>query len=212
MVQQTTERSNVYGLLATAYRDVPTIELLRQIRDPAFLRALNDVGVRFDESFLGSPEEPLLAKLSCEYTRLFLGPGKHISPHESVHTLADGEGLWGKSTIQVQAFLESAGVEFRSGYHGLPDHISTELEFMQKITEAEAQAWKREACAEAMQWLAVEKEFVDQHLAQWVPGFCEKVIGDAESSFYREIAQLTRDFVALEKQEIERLGRRPLLQ
>ncbi|MFQ5936669.1 MAG: molecular chaperone [Acidiferrobacterales bacterium] len=212
MAQKTIERSNVYGLLATIYRQEPTADLLQRLTNPPFLRALSAAGVALERDCLDRPQDQLLASLSLEYTRLFIGPGKHISPHESVHTPADGGSLWGKSTVAVKQFIESVGVEFRPEYHGIPDHISVELEFMQEVTDTEAQAWQREDRAQVVSCLQIEKKFISEHLAQWVPRFCEKVIEEAELSFYREMAILTRNFIESDKEEIEQLAQEHLLQ
>ncbi len=202
----TIERSNLYGFLAAIYREEPTADLLRRIKDPPFLRALDSVGITLDEDLRDRPEEQLVSDLSLEYTRLFIGPGKHVSPHESVHTLGDGGLLWGRSTVAVKKFVESVGIEFRSEYHGIPDHISVELEFMQKVTEAETDAWRCRDHAQVAHCREIEHEFIGEHLAKWVPGFCEKVMAEAECSFYREMARLTKDFISVEQQELQSLG------
>jgi len=88
-------RSDIYGLLATLYRQEVTSDLLQQIKDPQFLGVLADLGFDVKREFLLKPEKELLEVLAVEYTRLFLGPGKHISPHESVHHQRD-DGQWGK--------------------------------------------------------------------------------------------------------------------
>jgi TorA maturation chaperone TorD len=208
MAQKAITRSNLYGLLATIYRVEPTADLLRQIKHPRFLEALVDVGVTLEKDFLDAPEEQLLSDLAVEYTRLFIGPGKHISPHESVHTEGHDESLWGRSTVEVKGFIESVGIEFRPDYHGMPDHISVELELMQKLTEAEAKAWQRGDYAEATMWLQLEQEFTDKHLARWVPAFCKQVVGQAELSFYSEMAMVTKEVLEMEKKQIEGLVQR----
>jgi TorA maturation chaperone TorD len=202
---KTTERSHLYGFLAAIYRAEPTTDLLQQIKSPPFLQALDDVGVTLDKDFLDLPAEQLLSELALEYTRLFVGPGKHISPHGSVYMSGEGGSLWGVSTAAAKRFIESVGAEFRPEYHGLPDHISVELEFMQQLTRAEAQAYQRHDQAAAAQFLSIEKEFIQKHLATWVPAFCDRVIGEADSSFYREMAKLTRNFVLADKEEVEKL-------
>lgn len=208
MAQKAITRSNLYGLLATIYRVEPTADVLRQIKHPRFLEALVDVGVTLEKDFLDAPEEQLLSDLAVEYTRLFIGPGKHISPHESVHTEGHDESLWGRSTVEVKDFIESVGIEFRPDYHGIPDHISVELELMQKLTEAEAKAWQRGDYAEATMWLQLEQEFTDKHLARWVPAFCKQVVGQAELSFYSEMAMVTKEVLEVEKKQIEGLVQR----
>jgi TorA maturation chaperone TorD len=201
------QRSNIYGLLATVYRQEVTADFLHQVKDPQFLGVLSDLGLQLTSDFLQKPEEELLDELAVEYAGLFLGPGGHISPHESVHhQRGDGQSglLWGESTAEVKNFIESTGLSYDSEYTGLPDHISVELEFMQQLTLREAQAWRDEDEDGALDCLKTEKKFLEEHLIRWVPVFCAMIIKEAELPFYREMAALTKRFVEFEKQEIAR--------
>ena len=201
-------RSTVYGFLAAIYRQEVSSDLLQQIRDSRFMGVLTELGVELNNGFFKKPEKELLDALSVEYARLFLGPGKHISPHESVHHKRDdgqwGQ-LWGKSTAEVKKIIESSGLEYKTEYTGLPDHISVELEFMQQVILREEQAWQDEDNETALLCLENEKNFVNEHLFRWIPDFCEKVIEATESSFYREMARLTRSFIEFEKQELDEM-------
>jgi TorA maturation chaperone TorD len=82
-----------------------------------------------------------------------------------------------------------------------------ELEFMQQVILREEQAWQDDDKKTALLCQENGKKFVGGHLARWVPNFCEKVIEAAESPFYREMAQLTRSFIELEKQELDKLNK-----
>lgn len=202
-------RSSMYGFLAAVFRQELTSELLQQIKDDRFQEVLSSLGVKLNNGFFQNSEEVLLENLAVEYTRLFVGPGKHISPHESVHHKRDdgqwGQ-LWGPSTAEVKQFIESSGLEYTSEYTGLPDHISVELEFIQQVVQREAQAWKADDDDEtALLCLKNEKKFVEEHLIRWIPDFCEKVIIAAEISFYKEMARLTRRFIEFENEELQKL-------
>jgi TorA maturation chaperone TorD len=201
-------RSRIYGLLAAIYCQEVSSDLLKQIKDPQFLKVLSNLGIELNNGFFKKPEIELLEDLAVEYARLFVGPGKHISPHESVHHQRDdgqwGQ-LWGESTAQVKKFIESSGLEFTSEYTGLPDHISVELEFMQHVVLREEQAWKDDDHGTALLCLKNEKKFVDEHLSRWIPDFCEKVVKAADLSFYREIAGLTKTFIEFEGEELNKL-------
>jgi len=200
-------RSDIYGLLATLYRQEVTSDLLQQIKDPQFLGVLADLGFDVKREFLLKPEKELLEVLAVEYTRLFLGPGKHISPHESVHHQRDdGQWgkLWGKSTAEVKKFIESTGLDYIEDFKGLPDHISVEFEFMQQLTLREEQAWKDEDTDKAVACRQVEKKFIEEHLIRWIPNFCDKVIQEAELPFYHAIAELTRSFIEFETEEMNK--------
>jgi len=200
-------RSNIYGLLAAIYRREITSDFLKQLKDPSMLGVFSALGIKLNNGFLKKPEHELLENLAVEYARLFIGPGKHISPHESVHHKRDdgqwGQ-LWGSSTAEVKRIIESAGLSYQPEYTGLPDHISVELEFMQQVTLAEEKAWEDGDKKLAFACLENEKKFIEEHLAEWIPDFCDKVINQAESPFYRVMAELTQKIVEFEKNEIGR--------
>ena len=203
------QRSNVYGLLATLYRQEVTSGFLQQLKNPQFLGVLSDLGIQLGDDFFQRNEEELLEEMAVEYTRLFLGPGKHVSPHESVHLQRDDAGqgqLWGESTVEVKKFIESAGLDYKSEYKGLPDHISIELEFMQQVTLREKQAWGENDKDGALYCMKIEKKFIEEHLIRWIPIFCDKVIRESELPFYREMATLTKNFMEFEKAEVNRDG------
>ena len=202
-----TGRSSLYGFISTLFREEITMDQLHQLKTRAFIKTLFEPESRFYVDLSKKQDEELIEDLAVEYARLFLGPDKHISPHESVHHERDGGdwgALWGKSTVEVKLFIESAGLEYISEYSGLPDHISVEFEFMQQVTSREAQAWESNDSEGALYCLKMEKKFLDDHIMKWIPLFCEKIINAAELSFYREIAELTRSFIQSEMEEVDK--------
>jgi TorA maturation chaperone TorD len=201
-------RSTIYGFLAAIYRQEVSSDLLQQIKDPRFLGVLTKLGIELNNGLFKKPEKELLEDLAVEYARLFLGPGQHISPHESVHHKMEGVQsgqLWGELTAEVKKIIESSGLEYITEYSGLPDHISVELEFMQHVVMREEQACQDDDKATALLCQENEKKFVDEHLFRWIPDFCEKVVTEADLPFYREMAKLTRTFIEFEKQELNKL-------
>ena len=202
-------RSIIYGLLAAIYRRELSSELLEQLKTPAFLNVLAELGINLNNGFFQNHGKVLLEEMAVEYARLFVGPGKHISPHESVHHKRDdGQNgqLWGLSTAEVKNFIESSGLKYESDYKGLPDHISVELEFMQQVIQREETAWIEKDDGIADLCLKNEKKFIEEHLARWIPDFCEKVIKEAYLPFYREMAKLTKTFIEFEAEEIRGHG------
>jgi TorA maturation chaperone TorD len=200
-------RSNIYGFLAAVYRQELTSELLQQMKDHRFREILSTLGIELSNGFFKKPEKELLENLAVEYAYLFLGPGKHISPHESVHHKKEGGQsgqLWGELTAEVKRIIESSGLAYKSEFTGMPDHISVELEFMQHVVQRETQAWEADDDKTALLCLKNEKIFVDEHLFRWIPEFCEKVIKTADWPFYKEMARLTRSFIKFEKKELKR--------
>jgi TorA maturation chaperone TorD len=206
--EQAQQRSNIYGFLARVFRKELSTDMLARIKDSGFRDVLSSLEVQLGDEFFSAPEEELIENLAVEYTRLFLGPGRHISPHESIHYERD-DGDWGRhwgaSTVEVKKFVESLGLKYKESDTSIPDHISVELELMQKVIEKEKQAWSTNGSKDVLHYLKIEKMFMEDHIMKWIPQFCDKVIAEAEFSYYREMAELTKNFLALEMEEINGL-------
>jgi len=206
MVEEAFQRGSIYGFLARVFRKELTPDMLARIKDSDFRKVLSDMKVKLGDEFFSGSDDELIEDLAVEYTKLFLGPGKHISPHESIHyERDDGDwgSHWGASTVEVKKFVESLGLEYKETDRSIPDHISVELELMQKVIEKEKQAWSDNIGKDALHYLKIEKMFMEDHIMKWIPRFCDKVIADAELSFYREMAELTKSFIQTDMKDIQ---------
>ena len=197
-------RSEVYGLLATIFREEPTVALIKELRGPRLSGVLSEMEVELGDSFYNDSESEVEEALVLEFTRLFIGPEHHISAHESVFAEADAGvgGLWGARTVEVKKFIETTGLDYGTDFNGVPDHVSVELEFMQKLTQWEVDKWMEEDRKSAEYCLSVQRMFLEQHLLCWIPQLCDEVIEQAKLPFYREMAELTRNYMEFERQSI----------
>ncbi|MES9853811.1 MAG: molecular chaperone TorD family protein [Candidatus Thiodiazotropha sp. L084R] len=197
-------RSDIYGLLSAVFREEPSEALIKEMKGPQLLGAFSSMGVELGERFYTDPESEVVEELAVEYARLFIGPGPHISAHESIFTEADGGtgGLWGTQTVDVKKFIETTGLDYEPGFTGVPDHVSVELEFMQKLTKWEADKWTQEDRKNAEYCIAVQRMFLEKHLLCWLPRFCEEVMEQAAMPFYRAIADLTKHYMEYERDSI----------
>ena len=193
------ERSGFYGFLDTVFRSEPSVDQIKKMKSSSFRNALGDL----DLGLFETSEKELAEKLAVEYAALFLGPGGHVSPHESVHVEGGGQ-LLSEVTVAVKNYIEACGFEYDRNYHGLPDHISTELEFMAEVTRQEAVAWQECDFKKILNCLEFEHEFLGLHLSKWVPEFCKKVLERAELPFYRRIVEMAQEFLIAEAGEIDR--------
>lgn len=201
LAQMANARANVYGLLAEIYREEPSVSLLTKLREPEFSTVLQNLGLSPQDMFEETSPGRLAEDLALEFTRLFLGPGPHLSPNESMHVEArfgESNAYWSKQTVEVKKFMEAAGITLAEDFCGMPDHISAEFEFMQMLLEKEAQAWNTDDEDLAANVQQVQKMFYDEHLSRWVDNFCDKVIGEAKTVFYAEMAAMTKAFMAFE--------------
>jgi len=198
-------RQDIYGFLAGIFREELTSEQIKEMIGSDVLNLMVDAGCSIDLSFLRNKSiEHIEEELACEYAALFIGPGEHIPPHESIY-VPDSTGkvgyYWGECTVDTKNWVEHYGLQISERFESLPDHISVELEFMQKVIEQERLSWEKGDRKTTERCIEVERTFFHKHINKWVPAFCDRVIQAANLDFYREVARLTKDFI----QEEERL-------
>ncbi len=193
------ERSGLYGFLAEVFRAEPSPDLLRRIKDPAFAEVLAAAGAHLGEELARRPEDALLEDLAVEYTRLVLGPGRHVRPYAATYLGGPGASLCGPPAVWARDFMERAGFALGPGHRDLPDHVSVELEFMARMAAREAAAVEAGNAAAASQSRRIQSEFLETHLGRWLPRFCGHAAEQAELSFYRELARLAGHFLDSER-------------
>lgn len=190
-------RHRLYTLMSNVFMAEPSAEFLLELRTPERRQVFSDLGVDFGAEFVELDVEELQEQLAIEYTRLFLGPGQHISAHESVFVEVDGESgeLWGARTVALKNFIAGTGLEYDAGFRGIPDHVSVELEFMARLVAWEIQMRENNNRADVHYSLKIQSRFMTEHLMTWVPDLCEEVAKTSNVSFYREMASLCADFL-----------------
>jgi TorA maturation chaperone TorD len=201
MIEVATARANVYGLLADVFREEPSEALLSKLGGPEFTGALHALDLSLDEVFESTSRAQLAEDLALEFTWLFIGPGSHISPHESMHREArfgEQKSLWSTQTVEVKKFMAAAGLKTDDSFSGMPDHFSAEFEFMQRLLLKEAEAWANEDRELGANIVAIEKRFYEEHLSQWVANFCDRVIDATRHPFYRQFSEVTKGFLDYE--------------
>ncbi len=204
--QKASQRSNIYGVLSSVFSQEPDKSFIKHLLEDKALRRLLAGGGMWDEKFWARSPQEISKDLAVEYTRLFIGPKGHIPPFESIYNFREGESrqIWGTVTVEIKKIIEASGLSFKNDYEGIPDHIGIELEYMQKLVKKEAELWeKNENNSQLLKTIQQEKKFIEEHLDNWIPEFCQKVKQAAKLDFYKNFAEVTRDFINLEKEEME---------
>jgi TorA maturation chaperone TorD len=161
--------------------------------------ALADVAERVGRGFAATAGDELLV----DYTRLFLGPVDTLAkPYGSVWLDVDAP-LMGDSTMAVLQHYEDAGFEVDEGFRDLPDHIAVELEFLYVLLFREAEARLRHDAETLAGLTRMRLRFLAEHLGAWIAQFAAAVDTGAQTPYYRDLAELTARFVALEAARIE---------
>jgi TorA maturation chaperone TorD len=126
-----------------------------------------------------------------DYSRLFIGPGKVITPPwESVYFSVE-RLTFQRETLQVREWYRRFGLQAEKLYQEPDDHIGLELEFMAHLARLGLLALEQNDQAKFDQAIDAQKKFLTEHLGHWVLGWCEQVERNARTDFYRGIAMLT---------------------
>src|SRR3972149_5214234 len=103
----------------------------------------------------------------------------------------------------VAGFYRAFGLRVAAGFRERPDHIATELEFMQVLALKEARALARRDRAHAGICRRAQARFLQEQLGRWLAPYTAKLAAQDGEGFYARVAGLARDLVA---QEAAQLG------
>ena len=198
LIDELESRRGLYRLFGHLLSKEIDQQLLDELRKPEFAAAINQLGIYLDE--LTNDDDLILEQLAIEFTRLFLGPGKHISPHESVQIGRDGI-LNDATTVRVSHFIEVAGYEFRADSKKYPDHICSEFEFMEALISRQIEAIEGGDLKEAETSEMLQEEFLQRHLVLWIPQFCDEIELSAKLPLYKALGRAVSAFIKMETEQ-----------
>lgn len=180
------QRANCYKLLSLCYyqpdKEITSIiqalktELVSFSTEASEL--LDDIIAELDQ------HKEDLNYLLVDYARLFVGPFNVLaSPYSSVY-LDHERRVMGDSTMDAIKMYQKAGLEISGDLKDVPDHIKVELEFMQYLILKNNE---------------LQREFLLNHLALWLPDFTQTVMKNAQTVLYKNLAEVTKIFVSQDK-------------
>ncbi len=139
--------------------------------------------------------------LLVDYAHLFLGPvGLLALPYESAWLEKQGV----PSSEATQALLNlfaDGGFEVDPDFRDLPDHIAVELEFLYTAFFRTAAAIRDADQPAIKELIDLRQRLIDLHLGRWCPDFFAAVRTGAQCRFYRELAEMTAQFIAVARRE-----------
>lgn len=206
-------RANIYRFLAQLYSAPPTAELLTWMAGEDFKQHVETVFGTAGAALIGALAGPLNPEaVRLEYDALFRVPGeRYLCPYESVYRgrrvvkgrVVDGT-VWGSATAEVERLYALAGARPAQKAGELPDFIGLELLFMAYLCDQEAEAWAAGNRDLAGRYLALQRDFLVNHLSRWADGLCDEIVAKAELDFYVGLARLTQAFLAADCAHIQR--------
>jgi TorA maturation chaperone TorD len=199
------ERRAIAGLLAGLYRgDLANgITGLRTLlpfwqgspcESAGWYPALAELAEELD---FGQTEERL-AEISDDYRRLFGGPGQLLAPPwESVYRTKE-KLLFGEPEAAVRRFYRSFGMAVTVDTEAA-DHVAMEFAFLGRLSALAMDAPER-----LFDILTAQRDFLSEHLLQWLPAWSADVSRHAKCVVWRCLAVLTVGWLENDLAETER--------
>lgn len=185
------------------YPDLSAISFVKML--PADIVEGTELMKKFANNSRGKSVEVLSRELSVERIHLFGGISPSYGPPPPYEAVYKEGRVIGESTMEALRKYLKAGVRLSDECREMPDHIGIELGFMQFLCEREFKAWRSGKFNDVIEYLTMEREFMNEHMAKWIPAFCDEAIIQTKDDFYLGISKITRGFIALDQELIEDL-------
>lgn len=198
-------RFDTYRLLANAF----------YLPDKCLMDSLVALGICMEEIFRNSlkhnnmpvdmGQEDGMELLKVDYAKLFVGPFSLLAPPYGSVYLESERMVMGNSTADVQKWYRASGLDVDAQFKDAPDHIVAELEFMHFLIFKEMEATDQGSANGVIQYLKMQRSFLEYHLGAWISDFADKVVNNAQTTFYRNLTRATKVFVMDDLQTITAL-------
>ena len=143
---------------------------------------------------------------AADFARAFLGAGvvNQIAayPFESVYTsptrlvMQDAYEAC-RQLYHKHGFVKSEDCDLHE------DHVALQIQFLAHLSERAARAFARSDSAAAAETLQLQKSFIESHIDNWVPRFCEDVRACPVSPFYKGWSYVLEGYVDTLKGAVE---------
>lgn len=158
---------------------------------------------RLGEAFAAHDLQTLLV----DYTRLFLGPVQALARPYGSFWLSQRSNPAPDSATALLDLYREGGFEIDEAFQELPDHVAVELEFLYLLNFTCNPARAAGRTDEVSDLVRLKQRLLGEHLGVWISPFAAAVKAGAETAFYRELAEFTERFLAMEASS---LALRPL--
>lgn len=198
-------RGNMYSFLGHIYKvevDEELISLIHRMEFPSEGSNKFIEGFEMIRNYIKFPILDPLTDLAVDYAKVFLGAGKTESescayPYESVYTSPE-RLIMQDARDDVLAKYREYGLDRSEDCNEPEDHIFFELEFMGVLCKQTHKSIIAEDNSAVLSCLVEQKNFIEQHLLNWVPRFCNDIEKYAETDFYKGIAKVTEAFIKMD--------------
>ncbi|SJZ89467.1 TorD/DmsD family molecular chaperone [Selenihalanaerobacter shriftii] len=198
-------RENTYKLLSTLFY-LPEKDLFEsQVLDNLVVstEVISDDLMEYAISLQKEGEKiSNIEDLKVEYSRLFVGPFDLIAPPYGSIYLEKERKVMGDSTVDVLNKYKEVGLKVADDFKDAPDHIIMELEFLYFLTFNQIEAINSSDFTSALQYLEIQREFLDNHLGVWISEFTKRVSNNANTEFYKSLVNITKNFIIKDYEQL----------
>lgn len=124
-------------------------------------------------------------------------PDPSVSLYEGTYLPSGGRPLL---LLELKGFFNTFGLEMGREANDFEDTLTAELEFMQFQAAKQAQA--EEGLIDIAPYLKAQRDFLERHLAVWLPKLCAEIEKSVKVPFYKALARLMARFVQRDMEEI----------
>lgn len=203
MIELMGARSRTYRLLSRLWGWEVDATLLAELRRTPFpslpeLPAL-DAGYRQLEGYLRRADD-MIEDLAADYAVLCLGARRSdgADPYGSVHLSEAGIMMQDEWEEMLYLYAE-LGLQRAATTMEPEDHLALELECMSYLCQRATEALQGGEDAALPDIIGRQIGLLDEHLLRWVPAFVKKVHKLASTDFYRAVATITEEYLALDR-------------
>ena len=197
---EATARADLYRFLSACYYEPEPVFIAENLftsiliaaerLSPELARQAKSLG----QAFVAQDLQTLLV----DYTRLFLGPMLPLAKPYGSSWLNSPVTKDDNAPLSVLDVYSEGGFDVDADFAELPDHVAVELEFLYLLTFKQNQAKNSGLIDEVQRLEELKRRFLDQHLGQWITPFATAMKSEAETAFYRELAEFTQTLLQLE--------------
>ena len=176
---------------------LPTLEHLLKLFETMDSRALIYIA-----DMTEAIQQHELSEIELDFSRLFIGPYTVLAPPYGSVYLEDNRRVMGESTIDAIRHYRESGLVIKETFYDIPDHVSVEMEFIYYLIFHEIKAIKEDKPDEAIDYFKKQVMFLNDHFSAWFFKFADSVESNAETDFYKKLAQACKAFIEEEVSEI----------
>jgi len=203
LMRRAKARGDLYEIFSLLFQEAPSPELLAIFKHSDFLQIVRlllspETLAKWERFASGKmPLNHLQARLRLEYNNMFLLPtSQRVVPRESAfyHEPAQPQAAQ-KRLEDVQKFFRRIGMNPLAKFKKEPDHLSQVMHFMSVLCEREKEHLRKNNTAQLGTTCQIQTDFVEKHLAPWIPLMRERMHRVTRFLFFRNVAELMEEFV-----------------